>query len=214
MDTQSWKSTDISDFVRANRLPLALIGVGVAWLAANSPGLADRFAHDERVQAARGRIGEIANDIGAGASEPVDKAMPTGQLLGPEGEPLTRPADSRSGGWIHHAAGAARGAIGSVRDAGNTALDRAGDYAGNASDLAKRAGDQVVESLNRDPWLIGVIGLVAGALLAAMLPPTRMEQRWLSDARDRLWNRATELGHDAAERVRELADTTIRASRQ
>jgi hypothetical protein len=29
-----------------------------------------------------------------------------------------------------------------------------------------------------------------------------------------LWNRAAELGHDAAERVRELADTTIRASRQ
>lgn len=214
MNTQSWKSSGISDFVQANRLPLALIGVGVAWLAASNAGLADRFAQDERVQAARRRIGEIANDIGiGGAPEPADKPMPAGQLLGPDGIPLTRTADSRTAGWIHHATGAARGAIGTVCEAGTAALDRAGDYAGNAGDLARRAGDQVAERLQRDPWLIGVIGFVAGALVAAILPPTRIEQQFVGDTRDQLWNRATELGHDAAERVRELADTTIRASR-
>ena len=57
-------------------------------------------------------------------------------------------------------------------------------------------------------------GEVAGALLAALLPPTRIEQKCVTGVCDQLWNRATELGHDAAERVRELAESTTRASRQ
>jgi hypothetical protein len=215
MTTQSWKSGGIGEVVQANRLPLALIGVGVAWLAANNAGLTDRFAHDERAQAARRRIGESANNLGiGGTSASGDNAALTGHLFGPDGEPLARAEGNRSAGWIHHAAGAARGAIGSMREAGIATLDRAGDYAGNAGDLARRAGGQVAERIHRDPWLVGVMGLVAGALLAAMLPPTRSEQQRISNARDELWKRATEFGHDAAGRVRELADSTIRASRQ
>ena len=215
MNEQSWTSSGLAEIVRANRVPLALIGVGVAWLAANSAGLAERLARDERVPAARVGTGEITSDIRIGrAANPPDKAEPSGPIYGPRGEPLTPIGRARSEGWIHHATGTARGAIGSVREAGTTVLDRAGGYAGNAGDLAKRAGGQVVERLQSDPWLIGVVGFVAGALLAALLPPTRIEQNCVTGARDELWNRATELGHDAAERVRELADSTTRASRQ
>jgi hypothetical protein len=216
MNTQLWTSSGFGEVVRTNRMPLALIGLGVAWLAANSAGLVERLAQDERMQAARRRIGEIANDVGVGGGLAwVHKGGSVGELLGPDGEPLTGTAERGQGdGWIHQATGAARGAIGSVREAGSTAIDRAGDYAGNAGDLARRAGDQIVEKLHRDPWLIGVIGLVAGALVAAMLPPTRIEAEYLSDARNELWNRANELGHDAAQRVRELADSTNRISRQ
>ena len=215
MNTQSWTGNDFSEVVRANRIPLALIGVGIAWLAANNAGLVDRFAQDERMQARRRRTGEITNDIGFGGGlDSARNAGPVGDILGPDGEPLAGAAErGRGDGWIHHAAGAARGAIGSVRDAGTAALDRAGDYAGNAGDLAKRAGDQIVERLHRDPWLIGVTGLVAGALVAAMLPPTKIEEERISDARNELWNRANKLGHDAAERVRDLADSTNRISR-
>ena len=215
MNKQSWTSSGLAEIVRANRVPLALVGVGVAWLAAHSVGLAERLARDERVPAARVRTDDITSDIRIGrAANPPDKAEPSGPIYGPRGEPLTPIGRARSEGWIHHATGTARGAIGSVREAGTTVLDRAGGYAGNAGDLAKRAGGQVVERLQSDPWLIGVVGFVAGALLAALLPPTRIEQKCVTGARDELWNRATELGHDAAERVRELADSTTRASRQ
>ena len=88
-------------------------------------------------------------------------------------------------------------------------LDRASsvtDYAGNAGDLAKRAGGQLVQKIERDPWLIGVAGLVAGALVAALLPPTKTEQEFIEEARDELRSKAAEIGHQAAERVRELAE--------
>jgi len=80
--------------------------------------------------------------------------------------------------------------------------------------LAKRTSGQLTEKLGRDPWLIGIAGLVAGALVAALLPPTKLEQEYAGEARDELWNKASQLGHDAADRVRELADSTTRAAQR
>jgi hypothetical protein len=188
---------------QANSVPLTLIGIGVAWLMASNTGLAERVANDERVRAARRRIGEFAGDIGLGSGSSEGAG---GQVLGPDGEPLTRTDSGQGNGWVHQATGAARGAISTVRDAGGAVLDRAGA----AGDLANRAGSQVTEKLSTDPWLIGVAGLVAGALFAAILPPTRIEQEYVGEARDGLWNKANELGHEAAERIRELADSATR----
>ena len=205
MFANSLKGGGLGEVIQANKVPLTLIGIGIAWLVASNTGLADRVANDERVQAARRRIGEFAGDIGIGGGSS-DGAG--GQILGPDGERLARSDSSRGDGWVHQAAGAARGAISTVRDAGSAVLDRAGA----ATDLASRASTQVTEKLSTDPWLIGVAGLVAGALLAAILPPTRIEQDYIGEARDGLWNKANELGHEAAERVRELADSATRTT--
>ena len=205
MFADSLKGGGLGEVIQANKVPLTLIGIGIAWLVASNTGLADRVANDERVQAARRRIGEFAGDIGIGGGSS-DGAG--GQILGPDGERLARSDSSRGDGWVHQAAGAARGAISTVRDAGSAVLDRAGA----ATDLASRASTQVTEKLSTDPWLIGVAGLVAGALLAAVLPPTRIEQDYIGEARDGLWNKANELGHEAAERVRELGDSVTRTT--
>ena len=197
------KNGGIGEALQANWVPLSLIGVGIAWLVASNTGL----AHDERLQAAGRRIGEFAGELGIGGDDK-DGARSAGQILGPDGEPLRGGDSGRGNAWVHQAAGAARGALSSVRDAGSAVLDRAGA----ASDLANRAGSQVTEKLSTDPWLIGVAGLVGGALLAALLPPTRIEQDYIGEARDELWHKANELGHEAAERVRELADPAARAA--
>jgi hypothetical protein len=217
MNTEFKAGTDtggMGQVLQANWIPLSLIGVGVAWLVASNTGLAERVAQDERVQAAGHKIGEIAGEPSIGGGEQESGHGP--QLFAPDGEPLSREGDGRRGnGWVHQAADAARGALGSVRDAGSAVLDRAGkltDYAGDAGDLTKRASGQLAARLDRDPWLIGVAGLVAGALLAAVIPPTRIEQEYINETRESLRSKANELGHEAAERVRELADTIDRSA--
>jgi len=207
MIADSLKGSGVGEVLQANRVPLTLIGIGIAWLVAANTGLAERVANDERVQSARRRIGELAGDIGIGGGSSGESS---GQILGPDGEPLHRTDSERDDGWVHQAAGAARGALSSVRDAGSAVLDQASA----ASDLASRASTQVTEKLSTDPWLIGVAGLAAGAVLAAMLPPTRIEQDYLGEVRDELLNKAHELGHEAAERVRELADTATRPAQR
>jgi hypothetical protein len=209
MIMESSRGSDFGEVLLANRMPLALIGIGVAWLLASNAGWTNRAVRHN---------GEPAGDTGIGlGSAPKDHAGQVEPILGPDGGPLSRSGDTgRSEGWVHQAAGAAKGAISSVRDAGSAVLDRASrytDYAGGASNAAKRAGGQIAEKLERDPWAIGVAGLVAGALVAALLPATRFEQECVGEARDELWHRAAQFGHDAAERVRELADATARASK-
>ena len=205
MFIDSRKGGGLGEMIQANSVPLSLIGIGIAWLVASNTGLADRVVNDERVQAARRRIGEFAGDLGIGGGSNDGSGR---RVLGPDGEPLTRTDSGRGDGWVHQAAGAARGAISTVRDAGSAVLDRAGA----AGDLANRASSQVTEKLSTDPWLIGVAGLVAGAIFAAILPPTRIEQDYIGEARDGLWSKANELGHEAAERVRELADSATRTT--
>ena len=211
--TQSSRDKNFGEIFSENRVPIALIGVGIAWLLANRTGLTERLAEDERVQAAKRRIGEFGASSSPFSSS---KTGSGGQILGPSGEPVLRDDKRHRNGWVHQAAGAARGAIGSVRDAGSAAIDRASSsitgYASDAGDLAKRASDQVAEKLGRDPWLIGIAGFVGGALLAALLPPTQTEQNLVGQAQGELRNRATELGHEAATRIRELADAATRSS--
>jgi hypothetical protein len=200
----SSRSGSLGEALKANRLPIALIGVGIAWLLVSNTGFTERVTQDPRIQTARRRLSEIAGG-GRGAQGR------TGQLVGASGEPAIRPHDAgRADGWVHRAAGAARGAIGSVRNAGSAVLDRAGAVTEYAGDAGKRVSGQLAENLEHDPWLIGVVGFVAGALLAAILPPTRTEQELLVGAKEELRNRAAQLGHDAAERVREFADSTAR----
>jgi hypothetical protein len=217
MITDSPNGSSLGEFIQANGIPLALVGIGMAWMAASNTGLTERVVNDERVQAARRRVGDFVADLGVGGAKPESEAGQQSPILGPDGEPLARTATpTRTNGWVHQAAGAAKGAIISVRGAGSAVLDRAGkytDYAADAGDLARRTSDQVAEKLQTEPWLIGIAGLVAGALVAAILPPTRIEREYIAETRDGLWNRATELSHEAAECVRDLADSATRTSR-
>jgi hypothetical protein len=182
------------DLMRDNAIPITLIGIGSAWLLVSNTSLADRVANDDRVQAARRRMSELAGDVGVTGGAEKSRG---GSILGPDGKPLSRAGEDHQDNSVHHAAGAARNAIASVRDAGSAVLDRAG----SASDFAGRASNRAT------PWLIGVAGLVVGAVLGAMIPPTTIEQDYIGEARDNLLDRAQELGHEAAERVRELADS-------
>jgi len=167
---------DVAATIRANRLPLALIGAGAAWLLVRN--LATR---DDTAPA-------------AASSEP---------------------REGRSEAWVHQAAGAARGALRSVRDTGGEMLERVGhytEYADQAKEQARHVGGSLRSVFERNPLLIGLVGAISGAALALLLPATKREQEWLGKTREELWNKAEEIGHQAAERVRDLADRNGRAA--
>jgi hypothetical protein len=112
---------------------------------------------------------------------------------------------SRKDVWMHQAAGAAR----SVRHTAGTVLERAGEYAeyaGSAGKQVRRAGESVRVKVEQHPLLIGLAGLICGAAIAALLPSSKREQDWLEATRGELWEKAEQIGHEAADRVRSLAE--------
>jgi Protein of unknown function (DUF3618) len=167
---------EIGEAVRANRLPLAVIGAGVAWLLARNLTTAGS--------------GNAESDV---------------------------PRPERGGeAWVHQAAGAARGAIRSVRDTGGAVLERAGqyvEYAAQPGDQVRHAGGSLRAAFERYPLLIGLVGLASGAALAALLPATRRERDWVGETREELWKKAEEVGREAIDGVRNLAEHKARAAK-
>jgi hypothetical protein len=210
------------DVVRANPVPVALIGLGAAWLIASNTGVTERIAHDERVEAARRRMADMASDVGQRAGElATDMAGKVGigsrgsddggsdhrgsdhRALGHTGNAMVDDSDRQRGdGWMHHVTDMAQGALRSARDSGGAVLNRAGSYAGGG---AGRVADQVSAAFTRNPLVIGAVGVMAGALLAALVPMSRLEHELLGETRDELWHRAEEAGEEAVTRVREAA---------
>jgi hypothetical protein len=200
------------DIVRDNPVPIALIGIGAAWLLASNSGVVDRIAQDQRITAARRRVTGLASDVGNRAGELASTVAErvgiagngADRPLGYTGNPMVDEADTRttSTGWVHQMSDMAQDAIRSARDSGGAVLDR-------TQDQASRIADQVTDAFERHPLLIGAIGVMAGAMIAALLPATRVEDEWFGGARDELWQRAEAVGQEAVSRVR---DTAVRAA--
>jgi Protein of unknown function (DUF3618) len=200
------------EIVRTNPVPIALIGIGAAWLLASNTNAVDRIARDERIQTARRRVTDLASDIGNRAGEMATSAAQrigiagngagngADRPLGHTGNPMIdQPgAGMSSDGWVHEVSDRAQGMLQSARDSSGAMLDRASESAG-------RIADQVTGTFERHPLLIGAIGLMAGALIAALLPPSRTEDELFGPTRDELWNKAEEAGQETVTRVRDVA---------
>jgi hypothetical protein len=199
------------EMVRANPIPIALIGLGTAWLVASNTGVVDRIANDERIEAARRRVSDMANDLGNRAgSMASDMAGKIGigggdRPLGQTGNPMIDESGrDDSSGWVHQASDMAQGAVRSVRD--SAVINRVSNFAG---DGAGRIADQVTDAFERNPLVVGAVGLLAGALIAALLPATRFEDELVGETRDQLWKQAEEAGQDAINRARDTATHAI-----
>jgi ElaB/YqjD/DUF883 family membrane-anchored ribosome-binding protein len=200
------------EIVRNNPVPIALIGIGAAWLLASNTSAVDRIARDERVQTARRRVTDLASDIGNRAGEMATSAAQrigiagngagngADRPLGHTGNPMIdQPgAGMSSDGWVHEVSDRAQSMLQSARDSSGAMLDRATESAG-------RIADQMTDTFERHPLLIGAIGLMAGALIAALLPPSRTEDELFGPTRDELWNKAEEAGQETVSRVRDVA---------
>lgn len=176
---------------RADPVPLALIGLGVAWLVAENLGL----------------VGGVKFGEGSAAA---GEAAASAQQIADHAEPALDGAGAHGGeGWMQRAAGAAQGAVRSIVADGGAVLERAGDYLGKAlpsGGSAQHAGGWL-KGVERHPLVLGAAGLAAGAVVSLLLPTTRREQEIVGEARQDLWEKAEQFGHRAADGVRSLGES-------
>jgi hypothetical protein len=172
--------------VRADPVALALIGLGVGWFVAENTGLLHGFIP--------GRGNEAAP-----AAEPI-VAEPADEPAGPQ-------ALGSGNRWFQQAASATQGTLRGVYDRGSAAIEHAGEFLahpGDASEQVRQAGGRMIESVERSPLALGLAGLAAGVAIAMLLPISRREREIATQARDDLWDKAEQLGHRAANSIREL----------
>jgi hypothetical protein len=190
-------------------LPLALVGVGLAWMMMTS-GRSHGSVTDGRPFG--DALGSAASDARARAAEGVEGLRSrAGELGGKVSDAAsqlasqTRDAAQRTSQGLTEAAEAARARAAQVSE-------------------ATRQGARKVRSgydhlVNEQPLALGAIGLAIGAVLAAAAPRTRQEDEWMGGASDKLADDAKRAGQEKLQEVQsavaEAADRsteTVRAS--
>jgi ElaB/YqjD/DUF883 family membrane-anchored ribosome-binding protein len=203
----------LSNLGRAAReqpVPLALVGVGLAWMMMTSgrshgsvtDGRAFGDALGSAAADARARAGEGVEGLRSRAGELGGKVSDAASQLASQ----TRDAAQRTSQSLSEAAEAARARAAQVSEATRQSARKL------------RSGyDHLVED---QPLALGAIGFAIGAVLAAAAPRTRQEDEWMGDASDKLAADARRAGQEKLEEVQsavsEAADRSseaVRASR-
>lgn len=181
---------------RDNPMALALVGSGLAWLMMGT--------------------GPNAGAPSAGFSTPMRRSgAPAGTGASGTAESAFMAARDTVGATWDEASSAAGHAASSVRSAGSDALDSLRDGAGAAAraahdaraagearladlghcaaDLGHQARRGLADVLEREPLVIGALGLAVGAAIGALLPASALEREHLGDTGEALRDKAEAL---------------------
>lgn len=191
--------TNLGRSVKQNPMPVLLTMVGVGWMiwsqTRQQSGAAYGAADDERYEG-YGATAYAGTSYGADATTAGASADGGGtgsavkEKLGAAGEKLRGAKDS--------ALESVRGGAGRVSEGSRRAAAR-------AREQSRRAGQGFQTMLEEQPLVVGALGVALGAIIGAVLPESEREDRMLGEARDRVLDRAKDLGTRGYEQVRDKA---------
>ncbi|HEX6980736.1 MAG TPA: DUF3618 domain-containing protein [Alphaproteobacteria bacterium] len=223
-------ASNLGDAIRNNPVPVALVGVGLAWLAFGGPG---RPAYLHRADTEGGSdMGYAGETARHGMEQAGDMAARTGQRLGG----MASAAGARMGDAYAGARDTADAASERVRAMADDVRNLAAEWREDTVDMATRAQDRMQQLggsvqaqtaqmrdaandlLHQQPLIVGALGLAIGAMLGAMLPSTRQEDTLMGEARDRVVDQASGTGEqvmrEAAHVTQAAADAATDAARE
>ena len=194
------------DQVRENPLPVAMVGLGLAWLMTSqgrsgahaaveprsfSPSIQTYGGLGSELQAGGG---SAPNGGGHGLAEGVGDAL---KSAGGKASDLLHGAKDSIASAASHVGHAGSSAASSVSQAGLRArhdtMDAARQAASGVGGMAQRAQSTVSDLLEREPLLIGALGVMVGIAVGAAIPTTATEDRLMGQARDDLMQKGHEL---------------------
>ena len=182
----------LAEQAKANPMPLAVMGLGLAWLMTSSgktrsyeyssyePRTFEPDSGRHGLSGAAEGIGDKASDLASGMKEQLSDAR---RRLADAGASV-----GDRGRW------AAQG----LGSAAHTAADKAGQY----RDQAQRTFSRVLEN---EPLLIGAIGLAVGVAIGASLPHTDTEDRGIGPYRDKALEKGKEIAQETMQQAGEVA---------
>lgn len=206
------RAVRLSHQAQDNAVPLALIGAGLAWMFFNNRSSS---SYETRTYVDYDTDYAGAPESGyLGAEYEPDNSSRTGALR-QKARGFTDNAKSAIGARADRARQAAASARDSLSSTASSAAQRARTAASSARQQAvhygHRAEETFMETLDREPLIIGALGVAVGAAVAASLPSTPVEDRYVGPWRDRALDegktRAREGMRQAKEVARAAADT-------
>jgi ElaB/YqjD/DUF883 family membrane-anchored ribosome-binding protein len=169
--------------VKYNPLPVALVGLGVAWLMASSKNPPPRHGSDSYTSSLSGGTGEMRDKASGMMSSAKSRVSDGTQAVGDR----------------------VRQARDSLSSASQSARQRIGDLSDSARHQMDRARGGIDYMMREQPLALGAVGLAIGAVLAAMAPRTRKEDELMGETRDQLMEKAKQAGQETLQQTTEAA---------
>ena len=170
--------TNLGASAKQEPLPLALVGIGLAWLMLsnrNGHTSASRLTDDDLAASDRGPAHAIADGIRGTVSSVRDGAARTSHRISE--------ATHRVGQTAH------------------AARERAGQMSAAARERAEQLRHGYDRVVNEHPLALGAVGLAIGAVLAATAPRSRQEDRLMGNASHRVKDSLNEAGQEQLDRA-------------
>lgn len=175
--------------VRQNPIPIAMTGIGLAWLFAN----AKQTRATKDTHPGNGRASASATEDGG---EMRASAQRTGREVAKRASNLAHQAGST---------------IGNARHA---ATDKVGSVAHGLQKRGRDLGHTAADTFEENPWWFGAAALAAGTLVALAMPMTRREDSLLGSARDGAIEGAQSFAHNALDKVQSAAKNVEQTAAQ
>jgi ElaB/YqjD/DUF883 family membrane-anchored ribosome-binding protein len=192
----------IMDRVRANPVPAALAGIGLAWLLFSDGGGRSRRYYRREERQYRGAY--RGDRYGYGARPGYAERFHEEDEPGAAEQFRQRAEQARA---------QAGRAVGDAREGAERLVGDARERVDELTDVAEqqlgRARDRFGELLGDSPLAIGAIALGVGAAVGLAMPVTEQENEWMGDTRDQLLGRAKEVVAEAGEQARAVAEEKL-----
>ncbi len=196
--------TGLQDAIRENPVSAALVGMGVLWMFTGGAKLSTATAL--LAPAARA----AATGIGQGLQTSGDAvgAVAAGARVIDGAVDTISDAATSVGETATDAYEAAKSAAVDSTSKANTTVGRQSAQAGGVTSAVH---SNLKDTFERQPLLLGAIGIAVGAVMAAGLPSTKMEADAVGDAANRVKDQVRDLASEQVDNVTEIATRTIDA---
>jgi ElaB/YqjD/DUF883 family membrane-anchored ribosome-binding protein len=198
--------------IKANPIPSALVGIGLAWLWMNgrSESSSGDYRYNNRYRGGR-RYDDMARGYTSGGASRMERQSSAGvwdRTTGAASNLASKAGDAVSGvaGQVQETAS---NIASKARDTVSGAVDQAQETAGRLVDQAqyqaRRVEDRFNVAMRESPLAVGAVALALGAAVGLAAPQTRAENEWMGEARDTLVDKAQSAAHDTIEQAQQVA---------
>jgi len=187
--------TTVVEQAKANPLPIALIGMGVAWWALSQKKTPeyDPYSGQSYYETYEG----YDEDTGVGRrlrTKAREAALAAKSTISGAKEKVSS-AVAQASAEAGHRAGAAKGRIGELA---GTAQIKAGE-------AGRHARQRLNEAIDTQPLILAAIGLAVGAAIGASIPASRLERRYVGPVRNKAVDRGRHLARTSLDDAKSVA---------
>lgn len=217
--------TSITDTIRDNPVPAAMVAIGLGWMLFN--GRREGTSAHRISETARDRLNDSGtysrSNLFAGSYPHDDQSDNDGQEAGRVAR-AAQAAKERIGNAAHSVGDSVRERASGLADRGRELADRAGntassvagsvssrtqDVAGAVASRTRQGARRVEDTFYENPLAIGAVTVALGVMAGLVAPASDREVRLMGDARERVADRVKDVAHEAKDKAQHVAERVV-----